>query len=696
MKKNKIVVVVFVGLVGLVMCGAVAAEDAESLLGQGDGFFDKHYYEQAKEVYQVIIADYPGSTHAQQAQEKMVIMDLASRLNEADRLNDECHLEQAEVIYQSMINDYPSSDYALLARRKLINVYIVNGKDAEADALFGRMVVDCAGNEQLPKAVYTIGDRCRGQERYDKAKYYYNYVIGHWAGSDIALLAQKDLVKVSIEDSYPSDAQQKLEEFKSKFAGDTRLPEALCSIAESYAEKKMYSRANELNQYIVSNWPGSKQGLQAQENRVRNYIEEGDNWNAQKALDDLLANFKSQDGYAQAIADIVYYGYSRAGNYGKAVELYQYLVDTCPGDPGRIYFRQGLAIANIWYRDEPDDPNTEKAIADFEAEFGGHNGYAVSAFQIGEAYYDKGRKLAEVELSVRARDNLLQAIIMLSRVVSEPFFVGITERAYFTMGNCYLLMDEYDKAIENYRQTAAVATDWPDSKKYAIEAQERLAIASVSKGDDAEVQKKIEELAVKYKDSEFLPPMIFHIAEEYWFKAEKKRKARDTEGAKELYERSLAIFDFIIKELEPERERLGSTYTFRAACYYRLGQLEKSIEDYQMMADYWPGHRWAATAQCMVAECYRELLEVRIWAMDDDGAEAAEAGMEKAYKATIENYPEKSVSLHACKQMGQHCYEQERWAEAIEYFEGWYQRQSEAEYVLDMLELCYEEMEKSK
>jgi hypothetical protein len=137
-------------------------------------------------------------------------------------------------------------------------------------------------------------------------------------------------------------------------------------------------------------------------------------------------------------------------------------------------------------------------------------------------------------------------------------------------------------------------------------------------------------------------------------------------------------------------------FTFRAACHHRLGHLEKAIEDYQMVVDYWPGHRWVATAQCMVGECYKDLLEVRIWAMDDDGAEAAEAGMEKAYKATVENYPDKSVSLHACKQMGQHCYDQERWAEALGYLEKWHERQPEVENVLDMLEECHEQLEKNK
>jgi tetratricopeptide (TPR) repeat protein len=257
------------------------------------------------------------------------------------------------------------------------------------------------------------------------------------------------------------------------------------------------------------------------------------------------------------------------------------------------------------------------------------------------------------------------------------------------------LLGEYDKAIGKYRQTVAVATDWSDSKHYAIEAQERLAIANVSKGDDAQVQSELEQLVAKHKDKEFLPPVVFHVGEEYWFEGEKMRKAGDTEGARGLYEKSLAIFDFIIKELEPEKERLGSTYMFRAACYHKLGQLEKSIEDYQMVVDYWPGHRWVATAQYMVGNCYKELLEVRIWAMDDDGAMAAEAGMEKAYKATIENYPDKSVSLYACKQMGQHCYDQDRCAEAVKYLEKYQSQKPDNVHVLQMLEECHEQLEKN-
>jgi len=48
--------------------------------------------------------------------------------------------------------------------------------------------------------------------------------------------------------------------------------------------------------------------------------------------------------------------------------------------------------------------------------------------------------------------------------------------------------------------------------------------------------------------------------------------------------------------------------------------------------------------------------------------------------------------LKACKQMGQYYYDQKQWAKAVKYLEKWYQRQSEAENVLDMLEQCRQQL----
>jgi len=286
--------------------------------------------------------------------------------------------------------------------------------------------------------------------------------------------------------------------------------------------------------------------------------------------------------------------------------LYQHLIDSCP--TGRIDSREGLAISNIWYRDEPDDPNTEKAVADFEAEFAGRDGYAYAAFQIGEAYYDKGRKLAANELTDRARGNLFRAIVVLQRVVSRPFFVGITERAYFTMGHCYMLLGDYDSSMENYRQTLAVATDWPDSKHYAIEAQKYLAIANISKGDDAGVQSEIEQLVAKYKDSEFLPELVFHIGEEYYNKALDNARGGRTVEAKEFYGKALNVWKVIIFELEvKEKHRLAATYFYCGVCEQKLGQLNEAIEDFQMVVDYWPDYMFAADAQRMIIACHRSL-----------------------------------------------------------------------------------------
>jgi len=382
------------------------------------------------------------------------LADAAGLMKQADRLYDGHSYCQTEQLYRTIVENYPNTDYALAAQRKLVCVLIGGEKPSEqVDAEFNKLVTDFANNEQLPAQIDKIGFNCRGFGKYQKAKYYYNYVIENFPDNPQAIFSQKDLVKTAIEAEDATAEQQALDELKSKFANHPDLPKSLCSVGDGYIKKGEYDKANGLNEYIVSNFPKNTYALRAQKNLIKCYIASGDDEKTNAAvlkLANAFIDFPGQWKVVKRIADML----CDKRKFETATGMYQHLIETYPDDTDLINWRKGLAIVKI---NMGDDAGVQKILKQIITDFNDSPQLPKAVFQIGEEYYHKALK----DGNTGANNCFSKALIVLKRIIDE-MSASAERRAtvYFVSAVCYDKLGDYAKAAEHYEKVVETCPDY--------------------------------------------------------------------------------------------------------------------------------------------------------------------------------------------------------------------------------------------
>jgi len=566
--------------------------------------------------------------------------DAAELMKEADRLNDNHFYYQAEQIYRTIVENHPNTDYALAAQRKLVCVLIGAEKLPEqVDPEFNKLTTDFANNQQLAAQIHKIGSNCRDFGKYQEAKYYYNYVVENFPDNPQAILSQKDIVKAAIEAEDYTAEQQELDKLKTVYANHPELAKALCSVADRYIEKDIYDKANELNKYIVINFAETDDGLRAQKNLAKTYIAAADDPNAQAAIAKLQTDFENQPGQSAAIRSIAD-GYRKAGNYAKAIELYQYLIEAYPNDDDRIHCKKGLAVSKIWSTEDANDSDTIAVVSSLATDFNGHPDSIYSVFRIGEEYQKRAKKLLDNGNTGSAEGYFSKAIEQWQMIAQLPPINDLTDKVHYRIAECYMYIDDYNNATAHYKK---VVSDWPNSE-YKMLAQKYLAIANIGIGDDPNALSQVDRLIVDFNDSPFLPRIVFHIGEEYFLQAS-KIKGIDDNQAKDYFQKAISVWQRVITKLPA-----SATYTSRS-CYItavvysqELHEYQKSIEYYQMVVNNWPEYKYADNAHFFLACCFEKLASLGIISEAD-----AAAQIRQTCERLLANYPDSQMAIVAYK-----------------------------------------------
>ncbi len=121
--------------------------------------------------------------------------------------------------------------------------------------------------------------------------------------------------------------------------------------AEAYREQGRYAEAEQIYQDTVTQYPGTDGALAAQTQLVMLYI-----WDrpaeADAALEELTSIFYEHPGITQSVYDSA--EWYREFNPGKAIEIFQYALDTWPESDHAMWAQAGLVQSYMALGDEAD------------------------------------------------------------------------------------------------------------------------------------------------------------------------------------------------------------------------------------------------------------------------------------------------------------------------------------------------------
>lgn len=313
-------------------------------IGERYGFVDR--LEEEKNVYQMILQNYPNSAFASKAamgylrsrtrsfiysrnydKAKLTTAKLITDFKGEPGLPDAIYIiarnfgwahryEEEKWLYKFIMQNYPDNSNTNSAKlgyvRAQINSLILSGKSDEAKAAFADFVQNFSNYSNFESALKSIANRWIWAGNYQEAKNTYQKIIEKNPGSDYAAKAQANISVInrgvelfSLIDANKTDqVPAKIEQLVSDFNGNELLAQTLQLCGERYSKR------------------GFQQGSMADSGRTENFVMAIVIWH--KIIDMPESTTTPYTYYYSANC------YDALGEYEKSIEYFQKIADAWP------------------------------------------------------------------------------------------------------------------------------------------------------------------------------------------------------------------------------------------------------------------------------------------------------------------------------------------------------------------------------
>ena len=249
----------------------------------------------------------------------------------------------ARNLYQAVIDNWPSSEHSMWAQMGLAISYIADSNDTAALEATDKLAANYASNEKLPEALTYIAGRYIWSKKYDKGLDIYSYIIEQFPESSWAEGAKFESAKVAV---YPFiDANDEpntllaIDALINDFNDKPQLPAVVFDFGSRIDERNWFD-PNEFTKSIyykvIEQFPASPQAVNAQMALERmdiiSLIDANDDPNAFAQIDMFIADYNSLASSAQEVFRIAQKYYNNAINLkyrqGSAQEAIRYFYNS--------------------------------------------------------------------------------------------------------------------------------------------------------------------------------------------------------------------------------------------------------------------------------------------------------------------------------------------------------------------------------
>ncbi len=218
-------------------------------------------------------------------------------------------------VYAYVVENYPDNELTLWAQKNICTMHVDAGDEAATSEAIEKLKREFKPKDMVAVALMQIADKCRDAKKYDRAVQIYQDVKAGYADTPSYIWACQNLVRIEIEydeaaaDSTetPASVLQAVDGFMADFAAAPKMTSALCLLGEVYYKGAL----------------AKERAGQRDEASVR----------FGKALP-LFAKVISQAPFDPVFTPDAWYmsavAYSRLGDYAKAIEYHQRIVDDWP------------------------------------------------------------------------------------------------------------------------------------------------------------------------------------------------------------------------------------------------------------------------------------------------------------------------------------------------------------------------------
>jgi TolA-binding protein len=397
---------------------------------------DAGKFSEAKAATEKMTIEFPGSAKLPE-----MLYWISGRFQALDRFED------AKQICEQIIRDYPDSPWAKKA--KMGNAMteamslIMSGKFAEAKVVTDKMATDFAGEPDLAEMLYWITERYERVSRFEEAKDGYSLIAQNFPNTAMANKAKMGIAIAGVMGLILAKdfdkAREAIVQFTDDFVASPDLPEALYWITERYVWVDRLDEAKPVCQRIVENYPGSsfadRAKLRVAIADVMALIKSQDNDQAQSAFDNVVTNFKGHQDLPLAaiiIGEKYYRNRNIADSVQRAKKVFQIAADILPANPRS-------SEACCWAGDCCTELGQyAEAITYYKRSCDGFSQYGCSP----GSKFDNGFRSRSIYMIGQSYRKLSDANNM-SREQAEPLIIDSYERLVREFGNCAVAKDAW-------------------------------------------------------------------------------------------------------------------------------------------------------------------------------------------------------------------------------------------------------------
>jgi len=298
--------------------------------------------------------------------------------------------------------------------------------------------------------------------------------------------------------------------------------------AETYQEQGRYAEAEQIYQSIIERYPLTDYHFEAQRQLTILYI----NWDkpaeAEAALQEFVRIYSNYAGVAEAVCEV--FDRYREFNPGKAIEIFQYALDTWPESDHAMWAQAGLVQSYLVLEDKA---GAQAAIEKLLTGYSEDENIADIVIYIANEYWHSNPQVLELyeyaistwpdnKDAIWAQAGLIRANIVLGNDLNVPEAVDelleqFSESEFIVEAVLSIAGGYYDvRKYENARQLYEYAiSTWPDNKD-AVWAGAGIIRANIDLGNDLNVPEVVDELRKQFYGSEFIAEAVFSIAGNYY------------------------------------------------------------------------------------------------------------------------------------------------------------------------------------
>jgi tetratricopeptide (TPR) repeat protein len=264
--------------------------------------------------------------------------------------------------YQYVLDNWPKSKYNIWALAGLVICNTCLKNSDAADAAFEKLSANYSNHPQFYQALNVIGDNLRWRNiNSEKARQMYTLAAkGISANESIWTKTGLAVTSIRLSDFQTGDSLK--EQILTDYADDNRLPEVANLIADAYRDTGKYEVAAAFYNDIMNKWPSNKILLWAKVGLARIDIARGNDAATQKVIDNIISEFRDHPEMPNGVFSIGEQYWAQAFSEHRQDDRKKE-----PNDKSIEYFTKALAVWERIIKELPPSITTAQAYQ-FSAE----------------------------------------------------------------------------------------------------------------------------------------------------------------------------------------------------------------------------------------------------------------------------------------------------------------------------------------